>query len=129
MNAFLFMIHKVVTPLTGLLIFCAACHQPAPVKTSTADIERKKISGAVSCTATGLPVQDSALYMSGGGTDYMPTEFASLKTPAQKEAGMAWIPGGDFSMGGVNPIAMMDGGREGMGDARPVHRVHVDGFF
>jgi formylglycine-generating enzyme required for sulfatase activity len=42
---------------------------------------------------------------------------------------MVWIPGGEFSMGGVNPIGMMDGGHEGMGDARPVHRVRVNGFF
>jgi formylglycine-generating enzyme required for sulfatase activity len=32
-------------------------------------------------------------------------------------------------MGGVNPVGMMDGGKENMNDARPVHRVYVDGFF
>lgn len=31
--------------------------------------------------------------------------------------GMAWIPGGKFSMGANAP------------DARPVHRVYVNGFF
>jgi formylglycine-generating enzyme required for sulfatase activity len=44
-------------------------------------------------------------------------------------ADMVWIPGGEFSMGGVNPVGMMDGGHESMNDARPVHRVHVPGFF
>ncbi len=35
-------------------------------------------------------------------------------------AGMAWIPGGEFSMGLVAP---------GMENAQPVHRVKVDGFW
>jgi formylglycine-generating enzyme required for sulfatase activity len=42
---------------------------------------------------------------------------------------MAWIPGGTFSMGGINPTGMTDGGMEAMDDARPVHRVFVDGFY
>ena len=116
-----------------LFLFCAACQEAGQKKETagqlTADLEKKKISGAVSCTATGLPVQDSALYMDGGGAEFQPTSFGDLKGPAKGEGGMVWIPGGDFSMGGVNPIGMMDGGHEGMGDARPVHRVHVDGFF
>jgi len=35
-------------------------------------------------------------------------------------AGMAWIPGGDFTMGWDGP--------EGRYDERPAHRGHVDGF-
>jgi len=42
---------------------------------------------------------------------------------------MVWIPGGEFSMGGINPVGMNEGGSESMNDARPVHRVHVKGFF
>lgn len=42
---------------------------------------------------------------------------------------MAWIPGGEFSMGGVNPVGLPDGGYYGMEDARPVHRVQVNGFW
>ncbi len=42
---------------------------------------------------------------------------------------MVWIPGGEFSMGGVNPVGMNDGGHEAMNDARPVHRVRVNGFL
>ena len=42
---------------------------------------------------------------------------------------MVWIPGGEFSMGNGDPVGMKDGGHEQMGDARPVHRVYVDGFF
>jgi formylglycine-generating enzyme len=113
----------------SLAVFFAACHQPEPAKDTVSSMDKGKISGAVSCTATGLPVQDSALYMSGGGSEFQPTEFGDLKIPAKRIEGMVWIPGGEFSMGGVNPIGMMDGGHEGMGDARPVHRVRVNGFF
>jgi len=49
--------------------------------------------------------------------------------PGAAPSGMVWIPGGEFSMGAQDPP---DGGRVGMAasaDARPVHRVYVDGFF
>src|SRR5450432_4704897 len=121
--------NKGIISVIALVVFFAACQQPEPAKDLVSKIEKDKISGAVSCTATGLPVQDSALYMSGGGAEFQPTESGDLKSPDKKETGMVWIPGGDFSMGGVNPIGMMDGGHEGMGDARPVHRVRGDGFF
>jgi sulfatase modifying factor 1 len=41
---------------------------------------------------------------------------------------MAWIPGGEFSMGSADPTV---GGHchEPMSDARPIHRVYVSGFF
>ncbi len=32
-------------------------------------------------------------------------------------------------MGGVDPAGMQDGGKENMRDARPVHRVYLDGFL
>ncbi|HMH31989.1 MAG TPA: SUMF1/EgtB/PvdO family nonheme iron enzyme, partial [Puia sp.] len=32
-------------------------------------------------------------------------------------------------MGGVNPVGMQDGGDQNMNDARPVHRVYVDGVL
>ena len=49
--------------------------------------------------------------------------------PKVLPAGMVWIPGGEFSMGGINPVGMQEGGGESMNDARPVHRVHVKGFL
>src|SRR5271169_3053028 len=122
-------INHIISCLLFILFF-ACCQQPDQAKIdSTAIINKEKISGAVSCTATGLPLQDSVLYMDGGGAEFNPTILSDQKTPPKQEEGMVWIPGGDFSMGGVNPIGMMDGGHEGMSDARPVHRVHVDGFF
>src|SRR5438105_865501 len=46
--------------------------------------------------------------------------------PAAAPEGMVWIPGGDFTMGSPDPRGGICGGHEGMPDARPLHRVHVD---
>jgi sulfatase modifying factor 1 len=42
---------------------------------------------------------------------------------------MAWIPGGEFSMGCPDPRNLPGGGSDPMADARPIHRVQVDGFW
>ena len=61
------------------------------------------------------------------------TATVSNSTPAPDPApeGMVWIPGGEFSMGAVDPTGM-DANEVGMHatvDSRPVHRVYVDGFW
>jgi len=43
--------------------------------------------------------------------------------------GMVWIPGGEFSMGSEDPRGSVCGGPDAMSDARPIHRVMVDGFW
>jgi formylglycine-generating enzyme required for sulfatase activity len=43
--------------------------------------------------------------------------------------GMVWIPGGEFSMGSDDPRGCPCGGPDAMPDARPIHRVYVDGFW
>jgi len=47
--------------------------------------------------------------------------LAAAKTPVPSPPGMAWIPGGDFSMGTDDPASM--------DNERPAHRVHLDGFW
>ncbi len=42
---------------------------------------------------------------------------------------MAWIPGGEFSMGANDPPDMDEVGMKATKDARPIHRVYVDSFF
>ena len=49
--------------------------------------------------------------------------------PAPAPAGMVWIPGGEFSMGANDPPDMDEVGMKATEDARPIHRVYVDGFF
>lgn len=49
--------------------------------------------------------------------------------PGQAPEDMAWIPGGEFSMGANDPPDMDDVGMKATLDARPIHRVYVDGFY
>jgi len=42
---------------------------------------------------------------------------------------MVWVPGGEYSMGCVDPRGLPFGGTDPMNDARPVHRVRVAGFW
>jgi formylglycine-generating enzyme len=58
-----------------------------------------------------------------------PTTPNTASPPAKAPQGMAWIPGGEFSMGAQNPPDMDDVGMKATLDSRPVHRVYIDGFF
>jgi formylglycine-generating enzyme required for sulfatase activity len=49
--------------------------------------------------------------------------------PGRAPDGMAWVPGGEFSMGNEDPRDSICGGPDAMVDARPIHRVYVDGFW
>jgi sulfatase modifying factor 1 len=61
--------------------------------------------------------------------EFLPTIQNAVQAQAHTPAGMAWIPGGEFSMGSKDPRTLPDGGTEAMDDARPIHRVYVDGFW
>ena len=60
---------------------------------------------------------------------FEPTVPNSGPTPGAPPAGMVWIPGGEFSMGAQDPRGFEHGGHDAMSDARPIHRVAVDGFW
>jgi sulfatase modifying factor 1 len=60
---------------------------------------------------------------------FRPTEPNHSPVPADSPADMRWIPGGEFSMGAKDPTSLPDGGHEAMEDARPIHRVYVDGLW
>jgi len=61
--------------------------------------------------------------------DFLPTIANKAPAPSAAPTGMVWIPGGEFSMGSEDPRGVPDGGHEPMADARPIHRVYVDGFW
>ena len=61
---------------------------------------------------------------------FLPTVESKTRPAGPAPEGMVWIPGGEFSMGARDPLDMNDGvGMRQTTDARPVHRVFVDGFW
>jgi len=58
-----------------------------------------------------------------------PTIANAAPSPGKAPEGMAWIPGGEFSMGANDPPDMDDVGMKATLDSRPIHRVYVDGFY
>src|SRR5215212_9667537 len=60
---------------------------------------------------------------------FEPTVGNAASPPAPAPEGMAWIPGGEFSMGANDPPDMDEVGMKATADARPIHRVYVDGFY
>jgi len=127
--------------IIGLLI-SAACkdHKQETIrKIATNEVIVKKTylvnesifprNAASFCRPTGIKRSDIAIFMNGGGKDFQET----IANPVPKEvdipSGMKYIPGGEFSMGGVDPVGMEGGGHEQMNDARPVHRVKLNPFY
>lgn len=58
-----------------------------------------------------------------------PTLANNTPAPASAPDRMVWIPGGEFSMGLEDPSNEAALGTNPMNDARPIHRVYVDGFW
>jgi formylglycine-generating enzyme len=64
-----------------------------------------------------------------GGDTFAVTTVARPQAPGAAPPGMAWIPGGEFSMGCRDPRGLPFGGTDPMADARPIHRVRVRPFW
>ncbi len=68
----------------------------------------------------------SSLHPIYGGT-FETTIPNTASAPHNAPSGMAWIPGGEFSLGAQDTRMALEGGHVAIADARPIHRV--DGFW
>lgn len=125
-------LQNIITALAfpAFILLLASCNNSSGNTNSTnaPELTKAKIDGAVSCTANGLSVSDSTIYAENGGNKFRAT-FPDMVNFDDAPDGMVKITGGEFSMGGVNPTGMQNGGHEAMNDARPIHRVYVNSFY
>ena len=79
-------------------------------------------SALVASDATGPGAAASA-------EQFQPTIENRIPAAGPTPNGMVWIRGGEFSMGANDPPDMDSVGMKATEDARPIHRVYVDGFY
>jgi len=78
---------------------------------------------AVSSATNTFPVTPNAQ------PNFEATIANPVSAPGALPEGMVFIPGGEFSMGSLDPTEMVCGGDQPMDDARPLHRVYLDSYF
>ena len=78
-------------------------------------------------TAANSPVPAASMPTATNG--FTPTVENKSSPAGATPAGMAWIPGGEFSMGASDPPTQDPVGMQATTDSRPIHRVYVDGFW
>jgi sulfatase modifying factor 1 len=103
-------------------------HQP-PVR--RANVTRTRVILAALVVTGGLAW---ALYAAQrpapvSSASFQPTVANTAPPPSPAPDGMVWIPGGEFSMGAADPPGMDHVGMQATADARPIHRVYVEGFW
>ena len=74
---------------------------------------------------------DGASMPAAPASDFEPTQPGDAAAPGPAPEGMTWIPGGEFSMGAVDPLGQDANivGMQATEDSRPIHRVRVNGFW
>ena len=87
------------------------------------------VPGPIEPATVGQPANIAKNRSAEGGLQFVPTKPDTKTPPGVAIQGMVWIPGGEFSMGSEDTRGMMCGGPDAMPDARPIHRVYVDGFW
>jgi sulfatase modifying factor 1 len=79
--------------------------------------------------ASSNALTPESLPTTGRTAKFEPTMENKDQAPAEVPTGMAWVPGGEFSMGAQESDSMNDVGMQATLDSRPIHRVYVDGFW
>jgi len=110
---------RLAIPATILLLAFLAC---------TGYLLYRGHSSHASATAAS-PAKAKRSTADPAANTFQPTVENRTAAPGPLPKGMVWIPGGEFSMGANDPPNMDDVGMKATLDARPIHRVYVDGFF
>lgn len=74
-------------------------------------------------------MQISASSISAASDSFTPTIANAAVADREGPPGMAWVPGGEFSMGASTARYCSSSQPDFMSDAHPIHRVRVDGFW
>jgi formylglycine-generating enzyme len=88
-----------------------------------------KFAAHQTAEARSLSTMSMAAAANSSPRDFAPTVENKKPAPGDAPQGMAWIPGGEFSMGAQDPPGMDKVGMQATLDSRPIHRVYVDGFW
>jgi len=115
-----------------MLVACGiAFWKISSTKHSAGDAGREMATSSVQAGAPSAAPAQSAMASAEMKTTSLfgPTVPNSGPPPVNVPKGMAWIPGGEFSMGAADPPDKDEVGMKATEDSRPVHRVYVDGFF
>jgi len=91
------------------------------------------ITFALLARKQAAPVDSTAktAAMADAQKEFAATVANPAAAPGPAPEGMAWIPGGEFSMGAVDPLGKDANivGMQATKDSRPIHRVRVHGFW
>ena len=114
--------------VVSVLFYCVSCSHQSVSSVATAVAPSPTSASSVSPAPPDSNPAAVAMNAKAPAT-FLPTDVSNSPAPGAAPQGMVWIPGGVFSMGANEPP---DGDAVGMHattDARPIHRVYVDGFW
>ena len=113
---------KIVVPaIVGVIALAAFCgYQGLRMHSSHADARS---------SSSSRPIAENGQTTPSTAAGFEATMENHEAAPGPTPLGMAWIPGGEFSMGANDPPDIDDAGMKATRDARPIHRVYVDGFY
>ena len=84
------------------------------------NVENQPLCDSRSASAHAIHTIESFSAADSDPAANQPPLINKMSAPSSAPEGMIWIPGGEFSMGAEDPD---------MSDARPFHRVAVDGYW
>jgi formylglycine-generating enzyme len=102
--------------LLGMLTSCSGAHGDHRSSAIKSEVRHSSASEGASCER-GIAAAKRAALVTFADTSPRPN---NVSAPTASPRGMGWTPAGEFWMGADDPM---------FGDARPWHRVYLDGFW